>query len=475
MDKINEECGVFGIISPEKSDVASTVYYGLFALQHRGQQGCGITVNDDGLFSTYKDLGIVNDVFTRTNLENLGFGTMALGQVLYASGNINRDHTQPIVVNHTKGKLAISANVCLVNAYELREELELKGSIFHTNSDAELILHIIVEERLNSKSIEEAVQKSIPRLKGAYSFVVMSPQKMIAVRDPRGFKPLCYGICEDESVIVASESCALNAAGAKLVRDVEPGEVIVFDKATVRSNTDLCKKESRSLCVFEYVYFARPDSIIDGASVHTARINAGRFLAKEHPVDADVVIGVPDSGLDAALGYSRESGIPYGIGFLKNKYIGRTFIAPGQKMREDKVKIKLNPISDTLKGKRVIMIDDSIVRGTTCARIVNLVREAGATEVHLRISSPPFLNPCYYGTDATNSETLIASHHTVEEIAKIIGVDSLGYLSLEGIKKIACGRECSYCTACFDGLYPTEKPSSVDRITKYDKKISENK
>ena len=399
MDKINEECGVFGIISPEKSDVASTVYYGLFALQHRGQQGCGITVNDDGLFSTYKDLGIVNDVFTRTNLENLGFGTMALGQVLYASGNINRDHTQPIVVNHTKGKLAISANVCLVNAYELREELELKGSIFHTNSDAELILHIIVEERLNSKSIEEAVQKSIPRLKGAYSFVVMSPQKMIAVRDPRGFKPLCYGICEDESVIVASESCALNAAGAKLVRDVEPGEVIVFDKATVRSNTDLCKKESRSLCVFEYVYFARPDSIIDGASVHTARINAGRFLAKEHPVDADVVIGVPDSGLDAALGYSRESGIPYGIGFLKNKYIGRTFIAPGQKMREDKVKIKLNPISDTLKGKRVIMIDDSIVRGTTCARIVNLVREAGATEVHLRISSPPFLNPCYYGTD----------------------------------------------------------------------------
>ena len=475
MDKINEECGVFGIISPEKSDVASTVYYGLFALQHRGQQGCGITVNDDGLFSTYKDLGIVNDVFTRTNLENLGFGTMALGQVLYASGNINRDHTQPIVVNHTKGKLAISANVCLVNAYELREELELKGSIFHTNSDAELILHIIVEERLNSKSIEEAVQKSIPRLKGAYSFVVMSPQKMIAVRDPRGFKPLCYGICEDESVIVASESCALNAAGAKLVRDVEPGEVIVFDKATVRSNTDLCKKESRSLCVFEYVYFARPDSIIDGASVHTARINAGRFLAKEHPVDADVVIGVPDSGLDAALGYSRESGIPYGIGFLKNKYIGRTFIAPGQKMREDKVKIKLNPISDTLKGKRVIMIDDSIVRGTTCARIVNLVREAGATEVHLRISSPPFLNPCYYGTDATNSETLIASHHTVEEIAKIIGVDSLGYLSLEGIKKIACGRECSYCTACFDGLYPTEKPSSVDRITKYDKKISKNK
>ena len=475
MDKINEECGVFGIISPEKSDVASTVYYGLFALQHRGQQGCGITVNDDGLFSTYKDLGIVNDVFTRTNLENLGFGTMALGQVLYASGNINRDHTQPIVVNHTKGKLAISANVCLVNAYELREELELKGSIFHTNSDAELILHIIVEERLNSKSIEEAVQKSIPRLKGAYSFVVMSPQKMIAVRDPRGFKPLCYGICKDESVIVASESCALNAAGAKLVRDVEPGEVIVFDKATVRSNTDLCKKESRSLCVFEYVYFARPDSIIDGASVHTARINAGRFLAKEHPVDADVVIGVPDSGLDAALGYSRESGIPYGIGFLKNKYIGRTFIAPGQKMREDKVKIKLNPISDTLKGKRVIMIDDSIVRGTTCARIVNLVREAGATEVHLRISSPPFLNPCYYGTDATNSETLIASHHTVEEIAKIIGVDSLGYLSLEGIKKIACGRECSYCTACFDGLYPTEKPSSVDRITKYDKKISENK
>lgn len=474
MSKVQEECGVFGIISPYKSDVASAAYYGLFALQHRGQQGCGITVNDDGLFSTYKDIGIVNDVFTRFNLENLGLGTMAIGQVLYASGNINRDYVQPIVVNHTKGRLAISANVCLVNAYELREELELRGSIFHTNSDAELILHIIVEERLRSKSIEEAVCKAIPRLKGAYSFVVMSPKKIIAVRDPRGFKPLCYGACEDGSIVVASESCALNAAGAKLIRDVNPGEVMVWDKNSSRSFTDYCNRYPSSLCVFEYVYFARPDSVVDGASVHTARINAGKILAKEHPVDADVVIGVPDSGLDAALGYSRESGIPYGIGFLKNKYIGRTFIAPGQKVREDKVRIKLNPISDTLKGKRVIMVDDSIVRGTTSARIVKLVREAGATEVHLRISSPPFLNPCYYGTDATNSDTLIASHHTIDEIAKIIGVDSLGYLSIDGIKNIACSGNCNYCTACFDGIYPTEKPSSVERNTKYDKKISEN-
>ena len=423
MSKIQEECGVFGIITPDRSDVASSTYYALFALQHRGQQSCGITVNDDGLFSTYKDLGIVNDVFTRENLEKLGKGTMAIGQVLYASGNITRDHAQPIVVDHTKGRLAIAANVCLINAAELREEFELKGSIFHTNSDAELILHIIVEERLRSASIEDAVRKAVPRLKGAYSFVVMSPKKIIAVRDPMGFKPLCYGESEDGSILIASESCALNAAGANLVRDIEPGEVVVFDKNGTRSFDEYCNQKPRSLCVFEYVYFARPDSVIDGASVHTARINAGRFLAKEHPVDADVVIGVPDSGLDAALGYSRESGIPYGIGFLKNKYIARTFIAPGQKMREDKVRIKLNPISDTLKGKRVIMIDDSIVRGTTSARIVKLVREAGATEVHLRISSPPFLNPCYYGTDATNSDTLIASHHTIDEIAEIIGVD----------------------------------------------------
>ena len=474
MSKIHEECGVFGIISPYKSDVASTTYYGLFALQHRGQQSCGITVNDDGLFLTHKDLGIVNDVFTHSNLESIGQGTMAIGQVLYASGLITRDHAQPIVVNHTKGRLAIAANVCLTNAFELREEFELKGSIFHTNSDAELILHIIVEERLRSASIEEAVRKAIPRLHGAYSFVIMSPKKIIAVRDMMGFKPLCYGACEDGSIVVASESCALNAAGAKLIRDIQPGEVMVFDKDSSRSFTEYCNKQKRSLCVFEYVYFARPDSIIDGASVHTARINAGRFLAKEHPVDADVVIGVPDSGLDAALGYSRESGIPYGIGFLKNKYIARTFIAPGQKAREDKVRIKLNPISDTLKGKRVIMIDDSIVRGTTSARIVKLVREAGATEVHMRISSPPFLNPCYYGTDATNSDTLIASHHTVDEIAKIIGVDSLGYLSLDGIKKIACDNGCGYCTACFDGIYPTDKPITTDRNSKYDKKISEN-
>lgn len=475
MSNIQEECGVFGIMSPERSDLAASTYYGLFALQHRGQQSCGITVNDDGLFSTYKDLGIVNDVFTHTNLEKLGLGTMAIGHVLYASGSINRDYAQPIVVNHTKGKLAIVANVCLTNAYELREELELKGSIFHTNSDAELILHIIVEERLHSTSIEEAVLKALPRLEGAYSFIVMSPKKMIAVRDPRGFKPLCYGACEEGRIVVASESCALNAAGAKLIRDIAPGEIMIFDKNSSRSFTDYCYQKQRSLCVFEYVYFARPDSVIDGASVHTARLNAGRFLAKEHPVDADVVIGVPDSGLDAALGYSRESGIPYGIGFLKNKYIGRTFIAPGQKVREDKVRIKLNPISDTLKGKRVIMIDDSIVRGTTSARIVKLVREAGATEVHMRISSPPFLNPCYYGTDATNSDTLIASHHTIDEIAKIIGVDSLGYLSLDSIKQIACGNDCGYCTACFDGCYPTKKPISVDRSSKYDKKISENK
>ena len=472
MSKIQEECGVFGIITPERCDVASSVYYGLFALQHRGQQSCGITVNDDGVFSSHKDVGIVNDVFTSSVLERLGLGSMAIGQVLYASGTVNRDQAQPIVVDHTKGRLAMASNACLINAFELRQEFELKGSIFHTNSDAELLLHLIIEERIRSESIEEAVCKALPRIEGAYSFVVMSPKKIIAARDPRGFKPLCYGACDDGSIIVASESCALNAAGAKLIRDVEPGEVMVFDQNGVRSFKKLCGKERRSLCVFEYVYFARPDSVVDGASVHSARLNAGRILAQEHPVEADVVIGVPDSGLDAALGYAKESGIPYGIGFLKNKYVARTFIAPGQAAREDKVRIKLNPISDTLKGKRVIMIDDSIVRGTTSARIVNLVREAGATEVHMRISSPPFLNPCYYGTDASNSDNLIAASHSIEEIAKIIGVDSLGYLSIDGIKKIANGNDCGFCTACFDGIYPTRKPWTIDRSSKYE--ISEN-
>ncbi len=476
MSSLREECGVFGVYSGETSDVASTAYYGLFALQHRGQESCGIVVNDDGVFSGFKDKGLVNDVFTTEIINSLGEGNIAVGHVRYGTtGSNDRSNAQPIVVNHIKGKMALAHNGNLINSGELRRELELQGSIFHTTSDTEVISYIITKERLSAPSIEQAVNSAMNRIKGAYSLVVMSPSKLIAVRDENGFRPLCYGKTADGRYIVASESCALDAVGAEFVRDIKPGEIVVFEKSGVRSIEDHCKKSPCSLCVFEYIYFARPDSVIDGCPVHTARQRAGAFLALEHPVQADVVIGVPDSGLDAALGYAKQSGIPYEIGFIKNKYIGRTFIAPGQKSREDKVKIKLNPIAEVAKGKRIVMIDDSIVRGTTSARIVKLLREAGAKEIHMRVSAPPFMNPCYYGTDIDSRENLIACKHSVEEIAKIIGVDSLGYLSVDSVKQIAkgiCGT--GYCTACFDGNYPTAVPSTPMK-NKFETKISENK
>ncbi len=473
MRKLHEECGVFGILSTETTTLAPSVYYGLFALQHRGQESCGIVVNDDGLFRTYKDVGLVNDVYTPEVLEKLGEGNMALGHVRYGtSGTDSRANIQPLVVNHVKGRMALAHNGCLTNSFELRRELELSGSIFHTTGDAEVISYVITRERLHTASIEEAVEAAMSRLHGAYSFLLMSPSKMLAVRDPHGMHPLCYGITEDGLYVIASESCALDSVGATLVRDVEPGEILVFEKGGIRSVRTHCDKAEQASCVFEHIYFARPDSIVDGVSVHEARKRAGAFLALEHPVQADVVIGVPDSGLDAALGYSQQSGIPYGIGFLKNKYIGRTFIAPGQKVREDKVKIKLNPIPATVKGKRVVMVDDSIVRGTTCARIVKLLRDAGATEVHMRVSSPPFVNPCYYGTDIGSRDVLIACKYTIPEIAKKIGVDSLGYLSLENTKRIACDGTCKhFCTACFDGIYPTRIPTDT-RASLFEEKIS---
>lgn len=476
MSDLREECGVFGVYSSEKSDVAGTVYYGLYALQHRGQESCGIVVNDDGVFSGYKDIGLVNDVFTGEIVNSLGEGNIAIGHVRYGTTGANdRSNAQPIVVNHIKGRMALAHNGNLINSGELRRELELAGSIFHTTSDTEVISYIITKERLSSPSIEQAVNSAMNRIKGAYSLVIMSPSKLIAVRDENGFRPLCYGKTDDGRYIVASESCALDAVGAEFIRDIKPGEIVVFDKNGVRSIEDHCHKAPSCLCVFEYIYFARPDSVMDGCSVHTARQRAGAFLALEHPVQADVVIGVPDSGLDAALGYAKQSGIPYEIGFIKNKYIGRTFIAPGQKTREDKVKIKLNPIAEVVRNKRVVMIDDSIVRGTTSARIVRLLKEAGAKEIHMRVSAPPFINPCYYGTDIDSRDNLIACKHSVDEIAEIIGVNSLGYLSVNGVKQIAkgvCGS--GYCTACFDGKYPTPIPSAPMK-NRFETKISENK
>lgn len=468
MSEIKEECGVFGIYSPDTCDVARTVYYGLFALQHRGQESCGIVVNDCGVFSAYKDVGIVNDVFTAKRFGPLGKGNIAIGHVRYGTtADADRINAQPLVVNHIKGRMALAHNGRLVNSRQLRAMLELKGSIFQTASDTEVISYVITEARLSAPSIEEAINAAMYKLQGAYSLVITSPSKLIAVRDENGFRPLCYGKTVDGRYVVASESCALDAVGATLIREVLPGEILVFDKNGIRSIKDHCGKARQSFCVFEYIYFARPDSVIEGQSVHLARVNAGRLLAAEHPVEADVVIGVPDTGIDGAIGYAAESGITYDIGFIKNKYIGRTFIAPGQKAREDKVRIKLNPVTDVVRGKRVVLIDDSIVRGTTSARIVGLLKDAGATEVHMRVTSPAFINPCYYGTDIDSRENLIACKHSTEEISRLIGVDSLGFLSLESVKKIV-GVEC--CTACFDGEYPTEIPADMPK-SPYDNKI----
>ena len=473
--KIREECGVFGVYAPNEKNVASMTYYGLYALQHRGQDSCGIVVNDGGVFTAKKELGLVGDVFTKEVLSSLGNGKIAVGHVRAGTkGTITQANAQPLVVSHIKGCMAVAFNGNIINKSELRTGLELQGSIFHSSTDTEVIAYEIIKERLNQPSIEHAISSVMGKLDGAYTIVVMSPTKLIACRDPRGYRPLCYGITDEGDYVVASESCALDAVNAKMVRDVEPGEIVIFDAMGVRSIKDFCNTKKQSSCIFEFVYNARPDSIVDGYSVHQARLEMGKYLAKKYPVEADVVIGVPDSGLDAALGFSKESGIPYEIGFLKNKYIGRTFIFPEQKDREDQVRKKLNPIASAVAGKRVVMVDDSIVRGTTSARIVKLLRDAGAKEVHFRVSSPPFLFPCYYGTDIPNKEVLIANQHTQEEIRQLVGVDTLNYLDLEDLKKIAIldGKN-SFCYACFDGKYATEPPKALE-ASKYEVKININ-
>lgn len=470
---IHEECGVFGMISSKRENIASYVYYGLYALQHRGQESCGIVVNDDGVFSSYKDLGLVSDVFSKDTMLNLSEGTMAIGHVRYGTtGGTTRNNCQPIEVNHQKGRMALAHNGNLSNATKLRNELELSGAIFHTTSDTETIAYIVTRERLNAPSIEDALSRAMNTLDGAYSLVLMSPQKLICARDPYGFRPLCYGQTPDGTYIVASESCAIKAVGGEVIRDVEPGEILVFSKHGAVSRKEHCNQKEKRLCIFEYIYFARPDSVIDGISVHASRVLAGKILAQTHPTDADIVIGAPDSGLDAALGFSQESKIPYGIGLIKNKYIGRTFISPGQGARLDSVKIKLSAVEESIRGKRVVLIDDSIVRGNTIGRVVQLLRNAGAKEVHIRISSPMFLHPCYYGTDIDSEDHLIACKHTVSEIAEIIGADSLGYFPLEKLGELTS--HCSFCSACFDGCYPTAIPDDT-RKDRFEKRLSDIK
>ena len=457
---IHEECGVFGVFSGRMADVANISYYGLYALQHRGQESCGIVVNDDGLFASHKDLGLVGEVFSEGILKSLPKGTMAVGHNRYGTtGSTRRSNCQPIEVNHQKGRMAIAHNGNLSNAAELRSALELSGAIFHTTSDTETIAYIVTKERLSAPSIEEAVSRAMNTLEGAYSLILMSSQKLICARDPYGFRPLCYGITEDGMYVAASESCAIKAVGGRIIRDLEPGEILVFSKEGVVSRREHCGSKRKHLCVFEYIYFARPDSVINGLSVHESRLNAGRILAQEKPVDADLVIGVPDSGLDAAFGYSMSSGIPYDIGLIKNKYIGRTFIDPGDRL--DKVKIKLSVVEGVVKDKKIILIDDSIVRGTTSRRIISLLREAGAKEVHMRVCAPPFLYPCFYGTDIDSSENLVACQHTVPEISEMIGADSLAFFPVGKLELLAGGH--NYCSACFDGRYPTGIPVNTGK------------
>ncbi len=469
-NSIHEECGVFGIFENNTSNVASKAYLGLYALQHRGQEACGITVCDKGVFQSHKGLGLVGDVFDHNALNSLGTGNMAIGHVRYSTtGGNNMNNIQPLVIRHMKGNLAIAHNGNLTNAAELRNKFELKGAIFHGTSDTEDIAYSIVSERLNTGSIEEAVKCAMKSIKGAYSCVAMSATKLVAFRDPNGFRPLCLGITETGGYVVASETCAIDSIGATFVRDIKPGEILTISSDGLSS--DFIETNPTSLCVFEFIYFARCDSTIEGYSVHKARLNAGKLLAKKSKVNADIVIGVPDSGIDAAIGYSNESGIPYGIGFVKNKYIGRSFIKPTQEERESTVKIKLNVIKETIKDKRVILIDDSIVRGTTSARIIKLLKDSGAKEVHLKISSPPFKHPCYFGTDIDSEENLIAcKYKTNEEIAKVIGADSLDYLSLDDAQHLVENAKCGFCDGCFSGKYPVDV-SGCAKKDKFEKKL----
>ena len=436
-EELHEECGVFGAYNTKGGDIASWIYYGLFSLQHRGQESCGIAVSENRDIRYYKDMGLVNEVFTPENLDKL-HGDIAIGHVRYSTaGSSVRANAQPLVTKYVKGQLAIAHNGNLVNA--------------------EVIAYLVARERVHCPSVEEAVFRAMPYIQGAYSLLVMSPRKLIAARDPYGFKPLCIGK-RDDTWVVASETCALDTVGAEFIRDVEPGEIIVINEEGLASDRRYCNlAEKYGRCIFEYIYFARPDSVIDGVSVFNSRIMAGKILAQTHPVEADLVVGVPESGNDAAMGYALESGIPYGRAFVKNNYVGRTFIKPKQSMREQSVKIKLNVLKDAVKGKRIIMIDDSIVRGTTSGNIVQMLKNAGATEVHVRISSPPFKYPCYFGTDIPNRDQLIANHHTVEEIGEMMGADSLGYLDLDRMGEMVEGLE--YCQACFNGDYPLAPPT----------------
>lgn len=460
--KPHDECGVFGIFNVDSHDTASLTYYGLYALQHRGQESAGIAVTNGGEIQYYKDMGLVNDIFNSERLEQLK-GEIAIGHVRYSTtGASLRENAQPMVARYIRGQLAIAHNGNLVNAAELREEMEKQGALFQTTNDSEVIANLLARECISDKPTQKSLEEISSRIKGAYSLLVMTGDKLIGMRDSHGFRPLSIGKLGN-SYLISSETCGFDAVGAEFVRDVEPGEIIVIDKKGLTSVQTKCS-EKHSMCIFEFIYFARPDSVMCGMNVYEARKNAGRMLAKESPVEADLVVGVPDSGLSAAMGYSEESGIPFDQGFMKNRYTGRTFIQPEQEKREMSVRIKLNAMKSVVEGKRIILVEDSIVRGTTIRWIIKILRQAGAKEIHMRVGSPPYKYPCHFGIDVPSSKGLIAATKEVEEIRQSIGADSLAYISKEGLLETVKKTECGFCTGCFDNCYPIEVPEEADKM-----------
>ncbi len=452
-DKLHHECGVFGIYGVE--DAAGLAYYGLHALQHRGQQSCGIvTVDNDGLFHRVKGEGLVNEVFSEQSMNRLP-GKMALGHVRYSNAGCNgTENVQPFLFHHNSGDFALALNGQIVNYSELRQELEDRGSLFQSSSDAEILAHLIKKQGID-KNLPRifALKEGLKQLEGAFSFVIMTGRRIYACRDKYGFHPLAIGKLANGGYVVASETCAFDVIGAEYIRDVEPGEIVTLDHHGIRSKI-YAQPERHAMCAMEYVYFARPDSDIEGCNVHNYRKESGRILFRESPADADIVIGVPDSSLSAAQGYAEESGLPYEMGLIKNKYVGRTFILPTQALREKGVKMKLSPVKTIVKGKRVVLVDDSIVRGTTSLKIVKMLREAGAAEVHVRIASAPLKYTCYYGVDVHTPEELISNSNDVETVCKLIDADSLAFLSHEGM--LAAGKRSDLCLACFNHKYPTK-------------------
>ena len=473
LDKVHEECGVFGIYKNNSElDVVEITHDALYGLQHRGHVSAGITVNDKGSFSTVKELGMVSEVFNDKTLKKLPRGNIAVGHVRYTlNQSLDRAANQPLVLRYKEGSIAISVNGAITNFPQIRKELERGGAIFQSNSHAELMAYVIATERCSTDNIEDAVLRAMDRLEGAYSTVICAPSRVIAFRDRYGFRPLCIGRI-GESYVFSSESCVIDSIGGEFVRDIEPGEMVVADESGLHSYRQTKAAPRTSLCLFEYVYVARPDSMIDGVSVHTARLRAGELLFKEYPIEADMVCGVPDSGIVAAEGYAKASGIPLGMGFVKNKFIGRN-VGTGMDKKKRLMQTKLTALKSNIEGKRVVVVDDSIVRGETSQHIVKLLRGAGAVEVHMLISSPPFISPCYFGTDITDKESLIANKMTVEEIKERIGADSLGYLSIESLRQTASEAKVELCDGCFTEQYAAEVPTTFF-VDKYANKIKKN-